>query len=469
MNSIHETVRNELQAFFSRHAISVDHGVVAAFSGGADSLALLLLLCTIVPKEKLLAVYVNHRLRPALELEAEERLNSDNCRVLDIPLRIVRLEQQQVMQLARTRGNGVEEAARILRYEVLDRVRMDVGFSYIATAHTADDQAETVLMRLLQGAGPSSMRGISAVSGSLVRPMLSMARSDVMEIVKDSSLKWSEDSTNGDLHFLRNSIRHEIVPSIAQVFPQYRRALEMIAQRSAEYVEALAPQVVQAIDHVLRTHDDSVGLHIRTLRESPRAIQEQVLYHSWSLVTRASGQRLPYRNVKTILDRLEQNWPDGLRLDISGTYLVRTGDNLMWFSRQRALAAGYVSLVYSDYTSLDGSKVLVTGEDAHSAVPKDLRARIDPSTLAAPIVARSVRQGDLIRLAEGTKQVGALLAGWHIPKEDRWRIPVLEDTLGIFAVLGGTYGGKDRIAKRCLAPTLARNVGTLYSVVDIEG
>lgn len=469
MGSIDETVLTDCQAFFTRNDLAVDHGVVAAFSGGADSLALLVLLRSIVPNDKLLAVYVNHRLRPDLELEMEERLNSDNCRALDIPLRIVRLEQHQVMQLARTRGNGVEEAARILRYEALDRVRMDVGFSYIATAHTADDQAETVLMRLLQGAGPSSMRGISAISGRLVRPMLSMTRSDVMEIVKGSSLQWSEDSTNGDLHFLRNSIRHGIVPSIAHVFPHYRRALEMIAQRSAEYVEALAPQVVQAVDHVLRTHDDSVELHMRTLRGSPRAIQEQVLYHSWSLVTCASGQRLPYRNVKTILDRLEQDWPDGHRLDISGTYLVRTGDNLLWFSRQRALAAGYVSLVYSDCTSLDGSKVLVTGEDAQSAVPKDMRARIDPSTLAAPIVARSVRQGDRIRLAEGTKQVGALLAGWHIPKEDRWRIPVLEDTLGIFAVLGGAYGGKDRIAKRCLAPTLARNVGTLYSVVDRKG
>jgi tRNA(Ile)-lysidine synthase len=469
VNSIDETVRNDLYDFFSRHKISVDHGVVAAFSGGADSLALLLLLSTIVPKEKLLAVYVNHRLRPAMELETEEGLNIDNCRVLGIPLRIVRLEQQQVMQLALSRGNGVEEAARILRYEALERVRTDVSFSYIATAHTADDQAETVLMRLLQGAGPSSMRGISVVSGPLVRPMLSMTRSDVMEIVKNSSLQWSEDSTNGDLHFLRNSIRHEIVPAVAHVFPQYRRALEMIAQRSVEYVEALAPQVVQAINRVLRTHDDAVGLHIRMLREIPRAIQEQVLYHSWSLVTRASGQRLPYRNVRTILDRLGQHWPDGLRLDISGTYLVRSGDNLMWYSRQRALAAGYVSLVYSDCTPLDGSKVLVTDEEAHSVVPKELRARINPSTLALPIVARSARQGDSIRLAEGTKQVGTLLAGWHIPKEDRWRIPVLEDALGIFAVLGGAYGGRDRIAKRCLAPTLARNVGTLYSIVDIEG
>ena len=113
--------------------------------------------------------------------------------------------------------------------------------------------------------------------------------------------------------------------------------------------------------------------------------------------------------------------------------------------------------------------MLVTGEQAHSVAPKELRARIDPSTLTLPIVARSARQGDSIRLAEGTKQVGTLLAGWHIPKEDRWRIPVLEDALGIFAVLGGAYGGRDRIAKRCLVPTLARNVGTLYSIVDIEG
>jgi tRNA(Ile)-lysidine synthase len=107
--------------------------VIVAFSGGVDSLALLILLKEVIKKENLVAVYVNHRLRSEQELLKEELLNKKNCSFLEIPLRIVYLEKGEVEKISKQRGNGIEEAARYLRYKHLEKIRVKLNFDYIAT------------------------------------------------------------------------------------------------------------------------------------------------------------------------------------------------------------------------------------------------------------------------------------------------------------------------------------------------
>jgi len=456
---------------FSRHQVSTEDRILVAFSGGADSLALLVLLSDLCGPEHIVALYVNHRLRDARELAQEEQLNRVNCAALQVPFMIERLEPNAVQHLARERGNGIEDAARTLRYRILEEKRRELHCAYIATAHTADDQSETILMRLLQGAGPYSLQGIAELHGSIVRPVLGLNRATIEEIVRSAGLRWATDSTNADTRYLRNGVRHTLIPAISNLFPGYREALQQVASRSTELVEVITPLVDQAIETAVYEHEDRVEIDIDRLREhgAPvRIVTERVVYHCWNLLNDSAGRRLPYRVVQTICEMLERH-DDRQRIAYGGTEGVRLKNLFEWRKQRVVLAEGYVSAVYLPCTELDGVMELVVGPTLRGHVPMDERARIADETIASPLIVRSSRAGDTIELVGGRKLVSALFNEWHIERSQRWRIPVLEDRLGLCAVLGAAYGGKDRVATRCQLATLARNDGTLYSVSDREG
>ncbi len=469
MSTTSETALDEVRQFFVSHQVGTSKRILVAFSGGCDSLALAILLSRLFPHEHLHALYVNHRLRTELELGEEERLNAKNCNSVGIPFSIVRLDGGAVDGLSLARGNGIEDAARTLRYQVLEQKRIELGFDHIATAHTFDDQAETMLMRLLQGSGPSALQGIAPEQGVVLRPLLRVTRSMIEEVVSEYGLTASEDSTNADTHFLRNSIRHELVPHVARLFPRYREALDQVAMRNREVVRCLSPAVDAAIVELVTRSEDSVVCDLTAIGTYDRYVLEQVVYHMWSLLPTREGRRLPYRQVDSIVERLVKGGSDGERMVLADTTLEFETERLVWSNGLPALAEGYLSFVYSDQVELDGSHRLILGGAPISSVPVEKRARIDGATLAPPVVVRSYREGDTISLVEGTKKVGSLFSDWHIRRSQRWRIPVVEDTVGVCAVLGGAFGGSDRVATRCLGTALARNGGTLYSVVELEG
>lgn len=460
---------DDLHPFFRSHSLDPADGVVAAFSGGVDSLAMLILLSRTVSVGQLVAVYVNHRLRPKDELDEEERLNAANCTALGVPLRIMRLEEKAVVRLAAERGNGIEDAARVLRYRALDRVRREKGFLYIATAHTADDQAETRLTRVLQGCGPQALAGIAAVDGPVIRPILDRSRTEVVSLVCSSSLAWSEDSTNAENRYLRNRIRHTLIPVVSSIFPKYREALDTMTRRISDLASIAEPLVEQAVEQAVFIDGDAVVIDHEKLIGSPRAVLDRVFFYGWNRLNSPARSRLPYRNVQRLSDLFESGWPEGKAVAVSGTTIYRRKEKLVWEIDSSPLAAGYVSLVYSSNTPLDGTMTLVAGGRPEGKVPPEERARIDGLLITGPVAVRSCRSGDEIELVEGTKKVGRLIASWHLPPQNRWRIPVLEDAVGVCAVLGASYGGRDRVAKRCLSAALAPDAGTLYSIIEAEG
>ena len=139
--------------------------------------------------------------------------------------------------LARVRreGGGLEQAARRERYRFLRRIRAETGAAAVAVAHTRDDQAETLLMRLLRGAGATGLGGMRPRSGRLLRPLLEVAREEVLSHLRDRGLEWKEDPSNEDLRHLRNRVRHELLPSLeARYNPALRAGLARTASLLAE-------------------------------------------------------------------------------------------------------------------------------------------------------------------------------------------------------------------------------------------
>ena len=188
--------------------------VLAAVSGGGDSVAMLLLLQQLAPECGFALaglVHFNHRLRGG-ESDGDEAFCRDIAARLDIP---VDVGSADVAALARERHVSIEVAARQARYawfgEAADRLRADA----VATGHTRDDQAETFLLRLLRGAGTSGLAGIQPRRGLFVRPLLDIRRRELIAFLGDAGERYREDSTNGDVTIPRNWVRHQLLPSLA--------------------------------------------------------------------------------------------------------------------------------------------------------------------------------------------------------------------------------------------------------------
>jgi tRNA(Ile)-lysidine synthase len=204
--------------------------VAVAVSGGADSVALLLAMATSRPESGIVlsAIHVHHGLRGA-EADEDAAFVEELAGRLDVPLHVARGD---TAALAAERGQGVEEAARTLRYGVFRMRLASRAIDAVATAHTLDDQAETVLMKLLRGAWTEGLGGIApAVSGTaggrIVRPLLGVTRAEVVAYLQAAGQPWREDSSNQDPAFARNRIRHTLLPQLREYAPN---ALEQLAR-----------------------------------------------------------------------------------------------------------------------------------------------------------------------------------------------------------------------------------------------
>jgi len=179
--------------------------VVVGCSGGADSLALLVL--AVDAGLEPIAVYVDHGIRDAGDREADV--------VADAASRLG--AGFDVRRVAVSRGANLEARARVARYDALERARVAHGATTALVAHTADDQAETVLLNLLRGSGTRGLAGMPARRGHIVRPLLEQRRADVRDICVRRALVPVEDPSNEDLAFRRNRIRHEVLPLLERV------------------------------------------------------------------------------------------------------------------------------------------------------------------------------------------------------------------------------------------------------------
>ena len=235
---------------------------LAALSGGGDSTALLVLAAEWAAgkvagrlggkagggdsaageggavRPGLYAARVNHGIRePEIEA-AETEMARGLCGALKVPFADLRAERGRILRLSR--GRGVEQAARTERHRLLEGHRRSLGADFILFGHTADDQLETVLMRIFSGAGPEGLKGIPESRGSIRRPLLGESRESLRRFLVSRGIQWAEDAGNIEKRFRRSRVRNELLPLIDDIFPGRISALALLARRSAEAAEAFA-------------------------------------------------------------------------------------------------------------------------------------------------------------------------------------------------------------------------------------
>ncbi len=269
-----------------------DVHVVVAVSGGADSMALLRGMLEAKREAggagRIHATHVNHQLRGA-ESDADAEWLRQQCERLDTPL-IVRC--CDVAALASEQGDGVEAAARAARYRLLTAAAESIGARFVALGHTADDQAETVLFRLLRGTGLRGLAGIPArrrlsASVSAVRPMLGLRRGEVLQYLEAIGQECREDASNVDSRFARNRVRHELLPRLREELNGDIDAslvrLGALAEEAQAVIEDLAEELLgQCRRGALEgTKDDGIVLATGPLMASREILVCEVLRRAW--------------------------------------------------------------------------------------------------------------------------------------------------------------------------------------------
>jgi len=227
--------------------------VLVAVSGGADSTALLVALHSLAHERglELVAAHLNHRLRGATS-DADQAFVAELCTRLGVPLVTARWDTRARMK---RRGLSGENGLRTLRREFLDRAALRADARCIATAHTADDQLETVLLRLARGTGLRGAGGMRPRAGKYIKPMLEATRADVEADLRRAKIDWREDATNAEPRYARNRVRHDVVPALMAATSDTRAALaRRVVRLAAELREAeraltarTAPLVASAV------------------------------------------------------------------------------------------------------------------------------------------------------------------------------------------------------------------------------
>ncbi len=259
--------------------------VLAAVSGGGDSVALLRGLAALkLPGEgRLIAAHVNHKLRGA-DSDADQAFVQQLCRQLGL---VCEIATATVDPGAGRRGQGIEATARRARYAVLEGIAGRVGARFVVTAHTADDQAETILHRVLRGTG---IRGLSGMSRSrrlgpatLLRPLLGTARAELAAYLRDLQQPFRTDASNRDVRFTRNRIRKELLPLLAAHYnPTIVDALLRLGELAGESQSLIDTMVHDLAQRCLRhAGQDEVCLDLNILAVQPPHLIREVLMDVW--------------------------------------------------------------------------------------------------------------------------------------------------------------------------------------------
>ena len=411
-------------------------GVLAAVSGGGDSVALLYLLAELSQKgavSLLGVVHLNHRLR-RLGSERDEDFCGKLASTLGLPFIV---EAVDVGDLARVKGISREHAGHVARYDFFERAAGRVGAVAVALGHTIDDQAETFLLRLLRGAGSAGLSGMRPRIGRVIRPLLTITRAELRHYLASQQVSFLEDESNADLSIPRNEIRHELLPHLKRYAPTIVEVLAREAEIARADEEWLADVAISQGLDLLTKVEGGVEVNAEGLVALPVAVARRVLRDA--LVHVAGSEAVNFKQIERlrhlamnrsggidlrrcraecvagVLRLVTREGRDGVLQVSSFTYRLQVPGDL-----QIPEAGVTLSARLAEEGRPCGSNPLVSGA-AIVAVPS-----------LGPLTVRSWQPGDWFRpigLGGHRKKLQDLFVDRKVERTERARIPVVLDGL----------------------------------------
>ncbi len=424
--------------------------VVIAVSGGADSMALLLALGEIREEFRLsLSVaHVDHGLRP--EGEEEASFVRQSAGKVGVPFFQGRAN---VRALQKEKHLNLQEAAREARYAFLLGTAREIGAARIALGHTADDQAESVLMRILRGAGTRGLSGIPPVrDGIFIRPLIEVWRTEVESFLQETGTTFLQDPSNASSRYLRNRIRRELLPTLENYNPRLRQGLVQMAEFFRgeegfwrELMQEKFPPLVQN-----RT-EGTLSLHLPSLGSLPSPLRLQCIRRAIEEV-QGDLRRISLPHIMAVEKLLESKEPNR-RVDLPrGLRVIRAYD-LLIFSRNEEVSPPYElsvngpGLVNIPEIGRTLRFELLSNGKSVSLQNSPAVAMLDFDDLRFPLTLRSFRAGDRVQPLgmQGEKKIQDLFVDCKIPAAQRRRIPLLFQADRLLWVAGLRIDHRSRV------------------------
>jgi len=419
--------------------------VLAALSGGADSVCLVRVLMALRAQLdiRIVAAHYNHRLRG----EASERdagFVRQFCEKFDIPLVV---GSGDVAEAARTSERGIEETAREMRYAFLEDAARESGASKIATGHHADDNAETVLLHLIRGAGLRGLAGIPPCRGRIIRPILALERREIEDYLAALGQDFVEDATNRDTALRRNAMRHQVMPILREMNPGLAGTVSRqsgVLRQDGRCLDAVAKEVFAKIGQ--RDVEDAAtySIDITELGALDPSIASRVVV----LAVQAAGGEADAVHVRQVLKIAGGCAPSAETAVRGGVMVRRVYDKLVFGARARETVSFQAAVLPENGTILipeAGLRITVGAENLRTlATISDFCFK--SIAICGRITARLRRTGDELRLAgrSGTKTVKKLMIEAKVPAEERGGRLIFADEAGVIAVSG--IGIAERVA-----------------------
>lgn len=402
-------------------------GILAAVSGGADSMALLHLLHTL--GYAVCAGHVEHGLR-AQDSVDDMRFVMDWCRKNGVRCLVRRVDA------AALKGKGIstEAAAREARYRALNEMKAEAEVKWIAVAHHEDDQAETLLLHILRGSGHGGLGGMRMRSGDVIRPMLRTAKAEILRYCRAQDIEYRQDATNDDCAFTRNRIRHELIPYLEKRFnPSFTAAasrLCLLAAMDEDYLDAEAQRAfVRCV-----SLQDGARIDLAQWKELPDALRYRTAHKA--LCACVGEEAVAYAHVQSLCALSEAG--TGAGVDLPGGWLARQGYGAIHIAKtktrrpycQDVLVGGETCTPYGVlYTRVLERKTLPEGPYAQY---------FDADAFPADACLRTRREGDRMRPLGlgGEKKLQDIFVDAKVPRHlrDTWPLVAADAVLWVVGV-----------------------------------
>jgi len=419
--------------------------LVAAVSGGVDSMVLLHALVRLGPRLDLHlhVAHIHHGLR-GRSADLDAALVAAEATRHGVSVSVERLTAA-----TRARGISVQVWAREARYACLDAIRKRVRAAWIVTAHTRNDQAETVLLNLLRGTGPRGLAGIPGVRNQILRPLLGVSRLEIEAHARRRGVPFREDPSNISVAYRRNRIRHQLLPLLARQYnPRIVETLAGLASQAREDEEALTAQAASLAAEAIRERGRTVGVSVPALQAATAAVARRLLLAAFHRVA-AERHGLTRRHLAALMKLVAGagivRLPGGLQAWVTANTLwvgpSTTPEILPRSSRPAASPESPVrpgGWTRWEPGRCDVRVMRVTGEGIRLDRGDPHREILSPRLLDEPLCLRAWRPGDRFRPLglPGAKKLQDFFVDAKVPRQERGRIPLLIAGEGIAWVVG---------------------------------
>lgn len=426
--------------------------ILIAVSGGVDSTVLLDLFNAV--KEKfdlqLQVIHINHGLRGS-ESDSDADFVMEFARRYHLPCLQKRVDTRTY---AISNKLSIEDSARILRYRFFDDMLRATQFNKVAMAHNADDQAETILDHLMRGSGIRGLAGIAIERDHYIRPLLNFSRHDIEHYASDNKIKYRIDSSNWELKYKRNRIRHELIPYIKREFnPKISQVLIRSGEIFRETENYLMSQAAEALKTcLLSSKSNEIVLHLPRFLSAISIIQQYIIFNILEKLGMHKSL-IRYQIMDRIL-KLAQEGKSGNRVQMSDDWeVVISRDQLVFherFSENFMLEVKVNETYYLFRGEVTFRTEIVEPSEKIPEFSSDPTIEyIDFDKIQLPLYLRNPQKGDKFRPLNmrGEKKLSDFFIDEKVPNYLRGRVPVLECQDGIIWVCGYRIDDRYKISK----------------------